>query len=347
MKRTMTLFVSAVVLLFTTPLFAEKPDIKGMINEHIRDSYSWHITRFNEREVSLPLPVILISKESGFNVFLSSRLEEGKRYRSFLIAESGQFEGKIVEVSQSGSERRPTDLSITKNALAIMINSLVLILIITATARRYKKGPLIVPSGFTGLMEMFIMDINDSMIKPCVGKDYHKFSPYLLTAFFFIFVNNLMGLLPAFPGGANTTGNIAITMVLALFTFFTINIFGTREYFREIFWPDVPKWMKVPIPLMPIIEMFGLFTKPFSLMIRLFANITAGHSVVLGLLSVIFITATSGALTSGGMTIVSILLTIFMTIIEILVAYIQAYVFTMLSAVFIGLSRVREAHAHN
>ena len=135
-------------------------------------------------------------------------------------------------------------------------------------------------------------------------------------------------------------------MVLALFTFFTVNIFRD-QYFKEIFWPDVPKWMKVPVPLMPVIEITGLFTKPFSLMIRLFANITAGHSVVLGLISIVFITATMGPVVNGGMTLISTLLSVFMTIIEILVAYIQAYVFTMLSAVFIGLSRVKKAHAKN
>lgn len=151
-----------------------------------------------------------------------------------------------------------------------------------------------------------------------------------------------MGLIPFFPGGANVTGNIAITLVLALFTFFFTNAFATKDYWKEIFWPDVPVWLKAPIPMMPVIELFGLFTKPFALMIRLFANIMAGHAAILSLLAIIFITVKIGPFINGTMTFVSIVFGVFMTALEILVAFIQAYVFTMLSAVFIGLSRVKE-----
>ena len=151
-----------------------------------------------------------------------------------------------------------------------------------------------------------------------------------------------MGLIPIFPGGANVTGNIAITLVLALLTFFFTNAFATKEYWKDIFWPDVPVWLKAPIPMMPVIEFFGLFTKPFALMIRLFANIMAGHAAILSLLSIIFITVKIGPLLNGAMTFVSVAFGIFMTALELLVAFIQAYVFTMLSAVFIGLSRVKE-----
>ena len=158
-------------------------------------------------------------------------------------------------------------------------------------------------------------------------------------AFFFVLVNNLMGLIPIFPGGANITGNIAITMVLALCTFIMINVFGSKEYWKDIFWPNVPVWLKCPIPMMPVIELFGIFTKPFALMIRLFANIMAGHAAILSLVAIIFITVKSGALINGPMTVVSVLFGIFMDGLEVLVAFIQAYVFTMLSAVFIGLSR--------
>jgi F-type H+-transporting ATPase subunit a len=189
------------------------------------------------------------------------------------------------------------------------------------------------------------MNINDDVIKPCIGKDYRKFAPYLLTVFFFVFINNLMGLIPIFPGGANVTGNIAITFVLALFTFVIVNVFGTKEYFREIFWPDVPLWLKVPIPLMPAIELVGVFTKPFALMIRLFANILAGHSIVLGLTCLVFVTVSLGHAMNTSMTVVSVLFTVFINMVELLVAYIQAYVFTMLSAVFIGLARVEPHHA--
>jgi F-type H+-transporting ATPase subunit a len=163
----------------------------------------------------------------------------------------------------------------------------------------------------------------------------------LLTAFFFILISNLLGLIPVFPGGANLTGNIAITFVLAIFTFVLVNFFGTKRYWKEIFWPDVPVWMKVPIPLMPVVELFGLFTKPFALMIRLFANILAGHAVMIGLGCIIFITASMGLVVNSALSFVAVLIMIFMSFIELMVAFIQAYVFTLLSAVFIGLSQTQ------
>jgi len=193
-------------------------------------------------------------------------------------------------------------------------------------------------------MEMFIMNVNDDVIKPCIGKEYRRFAPYLLTVFFFIFINNLMGLIPIFPGGANVTGNIAITFVLAIITFFVVNLSGTKEYYKEIFWPDVPMWLKVPVPLMPAIEIVGVFTKPFALMIRLFANILAGHSIVLGLTCLVFVTVKLGVAMNTSMSIVSVLFSVFINMVELLVAYIQAYVFTMLSAVFIGLALVEPHH---
>ena len=179
--------------------------------------------------------------------------------------------------------------------------------------------------------------------RQCVGKDYKRYSPYLLTAFFFIFINNLMGIVPFFPGGANVTGNIAVTLVLALFTFFAVNIFGNKHYWKDILWPDVPTWLKVPIPLMPVIEIIGMFTKPFSLMVRLFANILAGHFMILGVVAVIFLTAELGPAINSGLSAVAILIGVFLDILELLVAFIQAYVFTMLSSVFIGLSRQEPA----
>jgi len=183
------------------------------------------------------------------------------------------------------------------------------------------------------------MNIEDDVIRKSVGKDYARFSPYLLTAFFFIFINNLMGLIPVFPFGANVTGNIAVTLVLAVCTMLAVNLFGNREYWKEIFWPHVPMWLKVPLPLMPLIELFGVISKPFALTIRLFANITAGHAVALSLVCMIFATVKMGAAANAGMTAFSVILAVFMSVLELLVAYIQAYVFTMLSAVFIGLAR--------
>ena len=194
------------------------------------------------------------------------------------------------------------------------------------------------------MMEMVVMYIEDEVIRDNVGPDYKRYSPYLLCAFFFILINNLLGLVPVFPFGANTTGNIAVTLVMALCTTIAVNVFGNKEYWKEIFWPEVPWWIKVPIPLMPVIEMFGIITKPFALTVRLFANIMAGHTIILALTCLIFVTFAMGVGIGTGMTIFSIILSVFMLCLELLVAFIQAYVFTMLSAVFIGLSRQKHEH---
>ncbi len=327
-------------------LYASDFDVKNFIFTHIGDSYEWHVTKIGEKEISIPLPVILIDKYNGLSLFLSSKLREGSTYNGYSISREGEYLNKIIYTSPTGSVSRPVDLSITKICLAIIINCIILLILILPVARWYKKDHLRAPKGFVGAMEIFIMDINDSVIKSAIGKGYERYSPYLLTVFFFVFINNLMGLVPFFPGGANTTGNIAITLVLAICTFVIVNVTGTKEYWKEILWPDVPTWMKLPIPLMPVIELFGIFTKPFSLMIRLFANIMAGHTIILGLTSLIFVTVAMGVATNAGMTVLSVVLTIFMIFVELIVAYIQAYVFTLLSAVFISLSKVKK-HAIN
>ena len=320
----------------------ETVDVKGIVFGHIGDSYEWHITSWNGRELSVPLPVILRSETGRWDVFMSSSLAHGAEYGGYRIAAEGPYEGKIVE-RIDGEDVRPLDLSITKTAFALMLNSLILTCIVLGVARWYKKRTVekAVPKGFVGAVEMFVMMVHDDLIKSCVGRDYKRFAPYLLTVFFFIFVNNLMGLIPFFPGGANVSGNIAVTLVLALCTFLAVNLFGTREYWKEIFWPEVPAWLKVPVPMMPAIELVGIFTKPFALMIRLFANMMAGHAVILSLTCVIFVTVSMGAAVNASMTFVSVLFSIFMNLLELLVAFLQAYVFTMLSAVFIGLARVR------
>ncbi len=315
-------------------------DIQEYLFGHVGDAYEWHITTVNGHPVSIPLPVIVRSKSSGWHCFSSKHLEEGA-YEGFYISTSEKYEGKIVERDASGEEVRPLDLSITKNVLSLMINSLLLILIVLLTARWYRRHDAMeeAPRGFAGLMEMMVTMIEQDVIKECIGKDYKRYSPYLLTAFFFIFINNLMGIVPFFPGGANVTGNIAITFVLAICTFLAINVFGNKHYWKDILWPDVPTWLKVPLPLMPVIEIIGMFTKPFSLMVRLFANILAGHCMILGVIAVIFLTAKMGIGLNAGMSVVAIFLGVFMDLLELLVAFIQAYVFTMLSAVFIGMSR--------
>ena len=326
-----------IALLLPLSLGAQDMDMDEYLFGHVGDSYGWHITTIKGEPVSIHLPVILHSKTTGWHVFSSKHIEEGEEFQGFVLNE----EGKLVELQPDGTSVKPLDISITKNVLGLMINSLILVLIILLTARWYKRHDATkqAPRGFAGLMEMLIMMVEDDIIKECVGPDYRRYSPYLLTAFFFIFVNNLMGIVPFFPGGANITGNIAITMTLAVCTFLAVNLFGNKHYWKDILWPEVPTWLKVPLPLMPLIEIIGMFTKPFSLMVRLFANILAGHFMLLGVIAVIFLTAKMGVGLNAGLSVISIVFGIFMDILELLVAFIQAYVFTMLSSVFIGLSR--------
>lgn len=319
-----------------------KVDVKGVIFGHIKDSYEWHLTTIGDKHVTISLPVIVYSEKSGWNLFSSGVFHEQEEYKGFRISVSEDNEGKIVEVDEMGNEQRPfIDISITKNVLAVFINSILLVLLVLYTARWYKRHDVCkeAPGGFVGIMEMLITMLIDDVIKPNVGEGYRRYTPYLLTVFFFIFLSNLMGLLPVFPGGANVTGNIAVTLALALCTFLVVNFLGNKEYYKEIFWPDVPTWLKVPVPLMPLIELFGVFVKPFALTIRLFANILAGHTALLAFVCIIFITMSVNTYIGSGMTVVSVFFTVFMNFLELLVAFIQAFVFTILSSVFIGLSR--------
>lgn len=317
-------------------------DVNELVFGHIGDAYQWHIAKFGDTEVSIPLPVI-VKSSTGWHVFSSARLEEGP-YEGLYVAEGGAYDGKIVERNAAGEEVRPLDISITKNVLGLFINSAVLLVIMMSCVRWYKKHPLEdgAPKGGVGMIEATVLSIYNDVIKGCIGENYRRYAPYLLTAFFFVLVNNLMGLIPIFPGGANVTGNIAITLVLALCTFVLTNVYGTKAYWKEIFWPDVPTWLKAPIPMMPLIEFFGIFTKPFALMIRLFANIMAGHTIILALTCLIFITVSMGMIVNLGMTAVSVLFCVFMNCLELFVACLQAYIFTLLSANYIGLAKVKE-----
>ncbi|MBO5419406.1 MAG: F0F1 ATP synthase subunit A [Bacteroidales bacterium] len=318
-------------------------DVADMLFGHIGDSYGWHITDWNGKHVTIPLPCIVRSS-TGWHCFMSSELEHGHRYEGLFIAQEGRYQDKIVEYGENGEIIRPFDISITKNVASLMFTAVLLVFLVLYTARWYRRNDASekAPKGFAGLMEMMVMMVNDDLVKPSIGPDYRKYTPYLLTVFFFIFLSNLLGIVPFFPGGANVTGNIAVTLVLALCTFVAINLFANRHYWKEILWPDVPVFLKFPIPLMQIIEIFGMITKPFSLMVRLFANILAGHAMILGLVSVIFVTAKLGPVINGSMTVVTMLFGVFMDCLELLVAFIQAYVFTMLSSVFIGMSRQEE-----
>lgn len=324
----------------------EPLNVREFILDHVADAYEWHITTINHKHISVPLPVILYSTNSGWHMFMSSVFHHEPVYNGFYIATEGDNKGKIVEKNAQGAEIKPLDISITKNAFSLIFSSTLLIILIMSVARSYKKNGFRNPKGFVAFMEMFIMNVADDIIKPCIGKDYKRYTPYLLTLFFFIFINNLLGLIPLFPGGANVTGNIAVTFVLAIVTFLIVNFSGSKEYWREILWPDVPLWLKAPVPLMPVIELVGIFTKPFALMIRLFANMLAGHSIVLGLTALVFVTVSLGPAMNAGMTVVSVVFSVFIAFVELLVAYIQAYIFTMLSAVFIGLARVEPHHKH-
>ena len=319
-------------------------DVGEILFGHIGDSYGWHITDWKGMHVTIPLPCIVHSS-TGWHFFMSSKIEHGHEYEGLFIAEEGRYEDKIVERGADGELVRPFDISITKNVASLMFAAVLLISLVLVTTRWYRRHDASeeAPQGFAGLMEMMIMMVNDDIIRPSVGeKHYRKYSPYLLTAFFFIFVCNLMGLIPFFPGGANVTGNIAVTMMMALFTFIAINVFADKHYWKEILWPDVPMFLKFPIPIMQTIELFGVISKPFSLMVRLFANIMAGHMMVLGLVSVIFVTVKLGPVINGSMTVIAMLFGLVINCLELLVAFIQAYVFTMLSAVFIGMGHQEE-----
>lgn len=317
-------------------------NVSELLFGHIGDSYGWHITDWGGKHVTIPLPCIVYSRTTGWHCFMSTKVEHGHEYEGFFIATEGKYKDKIVEKGSDGELVRPFDISVTKNVCSLIFTGLLLIALVLGAARWYRRHDASqeAPGGFAGLVEMMVMMVNDDLIRPSVGeKEYRKYAPYLLTAFFFIFISNLLGIVPFFPGGANVTGNIAVTMVLALCTFVAVNLFGNRHYWKEILWPDVPLFLKFPIPIMQTIELFGLIAKPFSLMVRLFANIMAGHAMILGLVSVIFVTVKLGPVINGSMTAITMLFGVFMDCLELLVAFIQAYVFTMLSAVFIGMSR--------
>lgn len=241
-------------------------------------------------------------------------------------------------------EYKPIDISITKNVMALFICMIVVFLCVMSVARWHKRNPLKAPRKGTAFLEMLVDFIYDGVIKSTLGKKAPKFAPYLLTAFFFILVMNLLGLIVIFPGGANLTGNIAVTMTLAILTFIVTNVLGTKHYWKEIFWPDVPMFLKFPLPIMQMIEIFGIFTKPAALCVRLFANMMGGHMIVITLTVIIFIFAAFGTAAASGSTVVSLMFSIFMLVLDVLVSFIQAYVFTMLSTMFISMAQESGHH---
>ncbi len=347
MKQLRSILVLLILALLPLGIKAEDKQTEGgelnipeIVLEHLSDSYEWHIATFGDKSISIPLPIIVRSSQTGiWYLGTKENLPE-----NFFFDES--HHGKIYEKMADGTNVRPLDLSFTKTVAQIWIVVIVMLTVFLSCAHWYKKRDekSQAPGGFVGMMEMFVMTIYDDVIKASIGeKHFRPYAPYLLTVFFFIFTTNILGLLPIFPGGANVTGNINITFFLAFCSMVAINLFGNKEYWKDIFWPSVPVFLKAyPLPLMPVIELFGVFTKPFALMVRLFANMMAGHAIILSFTCVIFLGWTLGVGFGIGLNIVSVIMMLFMNCLEVLVAFIQAYVFTLLSAVFIGLAHKEE-----
>ena len=315
---------------------------KETIFEHLGDAYGWEVP-FNH-SARIPLPII-VKGQDGWHCFMSNKLDDGQTYEGYRISQSEEHHGKVVQVMPDGTEYRPLDFSITKNVAGIFIAAIAVIILVMSMKRFYVKRGLKAPRRGLGFMELVVDFVYGDTIRPILGKHAPKYAPYLLTVFFFILTMNLLGLIVIFPGGANLTGNIAVTLVLALITFLITTFSGTREYWKEIFWPEVPIALKCPVPMMQIIEVLGIFTKPLALMIRLFANMMSGHMVVLVLMLLIFIFTEMFNVGVGiGTSIFSVAFTLFMLLLDTLVSFIQAYVFTILSTIFISMALVEPHH---
>jgi F-type H+-transporting ATPase subunit a len=324
-------------------------DPKELIMHHVADAHEFHILGEGDRSVSLPLPIILWT-DQGLVTFLSSEFhhdDQGKH----VVEKNGvkllKYHEKIYYADENGAlqldseghplNAKPWDFSITKNVFSLFLSAILLLLIFIPVASSYKRNQGI-PRGLSGFMEPLVVYVRDEIARPNIGeKKYLKYMPYLLTAFFFIWINNLIGLIPFFPFSANLTGNIAFTLTLAMFTAVITNFSGTKSYWGHIFKPAVPSWLYI---IMIPVELIGVISKPFALMIRLFANITAGHIIILSLISLIFIFKT--ILIAP----VSIGFVLFINTIELLVAALQAFIFTLLSALFIGMA-VEEHDEHH
>ncbi|RPD93414.1 ATP synthase F0 subunit A [Aureibaculum marinum] len=328
----------------------EKFDPKAMIMHHVKDAHGFHLWDWNGHPVSISLPIILWT-DNGLTTFMSSEFHhdfEGKH----IVEKDGQkfvnYHEKIYQLKEGETTiafdeehhpinaTQPLNFSITKNVFMMWVSVVVLLLIFVSTSRRYKKSENYVPKGIAKFTEPLIVFVRDEIAKPMIGeKKYKRFMPFLLTVFFFIWINNIFGLIPII-NGANVSGNIAFTLTLAVFTFLITLFSGNKNYWKHIFWmPGVAVPMK--IFLMPI-EIVGMFVKPISLMIRLFANITAGHIIILSLMSLIFI------FESIAVAPVSVGFSLFISIIEIVVTAIQAYIFTVLSALYFGMATEEDHH---
>lgn len=319
---------------------SEKPfDPSVVIFEHISDSHQWHLWGDHGHAVHIPLPVILYT-DKGLEIFSSSNVEhhedvyQGKYYSYKLAEEHIEIVDPVTGEIDEEATHKIKDFSITKNVAQMLISVIVLLLVFTSVAKAYtKQGINSSPKGLQSFMESLIVFVRDDIAKPNIANGPEKYLPYLLTIFFFILINNVFGLIPI---GANLTGNIAFTFVMGTITFVVTQINGSKSYWGHIFLPPVPKWL---YPIMIPVEVIGIFSKPFALIVRLFANITAGHIIVISLVSLIFIFKTVV------MSVVSVPFALFIDVLECLVAFLQAFIFTMLSALFIGMAT--EDHHHD
>jgi len=331
----------------------QKFDAGKLILEHIGDSHSWHIWGEGEHAVAVPLPVILYNKERGLCVFMSTKFGHGKMAHAGYKLE----EEKVVAVNEMDDvpaesttvneelTKSTFDISISKNVCSLMISLIFMVWMFMSVARSYRRREGEVPKGMQALVEPLIVFVRDDVAKSSIGPKFEKYLPFLLTVFFFILINNLLGLIPIMPGGANVTGNIAVTMSLAVITFVITSFSANKHYWRHVFaMPGVPVGVLV---LLTPIELLGVFLRPFVLMIRLFANITAGHIIALSFFSLIFIFGETNAGAGWGVSIVSVLFVAFMTLLELLVAFLQAYVFTLLSAIYFGAAVEEHNHHEN
>ena len=309
----------------------EKFDPAEVIMEHIKDGHEFHFATLGHNHVTIPLPVIAYSPQRGLDAFMSSKFHHGEHaYNGYKLEH-----GKLVAVDQHGNVDESVkvyDLSMTRNVVQMIIALALLVWIMTSIAKKYSKGEgtRTAPTGLQNLIEPVITFVRDDVAKPNLGKKYEKYLPYLLTVFFFILINSMFGLL---PGSANVTGNIAFTAVLGVISFIVIMFSSNSHYWGHIVNPPVPMGIK---PILVPVEILGIFTKPFALIVRLFANMVAGHIIILSFVSLIFIFGGMNKGIGWGFAPVSILFTVFIYLIEILVAFIQAFIFTNLTAVFIG-----------
>jgi F-type H+-transporting ATPase subunit a len=319
-----------------------------MIIHHVADAHEIHFMSFNEgtpneSHLTIPLPVILYG-EKGLEFFsFADFLQSPDFSHAGYKYEHGKFLYVDPNTGEADHHHKPLDLSITKTVVGVFMTSLILILVMFSVASAYKKREGQAPRGLQALMEMMVIFIRDDVAKPSIGPKYERYLPYLLSIFFFIFLANLIGLIP-FIGGFNITGNIAVTMVLAVFTFLVTNLRANGNYWRHIFLPPgIPFWL---YPILIPIEIMGVFIKPMVLMLRLFANMTAGHIIILSFVSLIFIfKELYGVGAAFGVSLLSMVFAIFMNTLELLVAFLQAFVFTLLSAIYFGAS-VEEHHHH-